>query len=63
LRHYGANEFPVSATVIRNAQQTRGEIVDAVETTTMLFNVMAGLGLFLLGAGMMWFVSVYKDKN
>lgn len=35
----------------------------AVEATAMLFNVLGGLGLFLLGAGMMWFVSVYTKKE
>ena len=37
--------------------------MDAIEATTVLFNVMGGLGLFLIGAGLMWFVSVYKDKT
>ena len=36
---------------------------DLVEVTTVLFNIMAGLGLFLTGAGIIWFVSVYKDKD
>ena len=34
----------------------------AVEATAVLFNVLGGLGLFLLGTGMMWFVSLYKEK-
>ena len=36
--------------------------MDTVEATGVPFNVMGGLGLFLIGAGVMWFVSVYKDK-
>lgn len=35
----------------------------AVLTTQVLFNLMAGLGLFFLGVGVLWFVSVYKDKE
>ena len=31
--------------------------------TQVLFNLMAGLGLFFLGVGVLWFVSVYKDLN
>ncbi len=35
---------------------------NAIDATMVLFNVMAGLGLFFLGVGLLWFVSVYKDK-
>jgi hypothetical protein len=35
---------------------------NAIDATTILFNVMGGLGLFFLGVGLLWFVSVYKDK-
>jgi hypothetical protein len=35
---------------------------NAVDATTILFNIMAGLGLFFVGVGLLWFVSVYKDK-
>ena len=37
--------------------------MEAIEATQMLFNVMAGVGLFLLGAGVMWFTSVYKQVH
>ncbi len=37
--------------------------MEAVEVTQMLFHVLAGLGLFLLGAGLMWFTSVYKEVH
>ena len=37
--------------------------MDALEATQVLFNLMAGWGLFLLGAGVMWFVSVYRDAR
>ncbi len=36
--------------------------MDAVEVTTILFNVLGGLGLFLTGAGVMWLASLYKSK-
>jgi hypothetical protein len=35
---------------------------NAIDATTILFNVMGGLGLFFIGVGLLWFVSVYKDK-
>jgi hypothetical protein len=36
---------------------------NAVLGTQILFNLMGGLGLFFLGIGVLWFVSVYKDMN
>ena len=36
---------------------------NAVEATTILFNLMGGLGLFFLGVGVLWAVTVYRDKN
>ena len=35
---------------------------NAIDATTILFNVMGGLGLFFIGVGLLWFVSVYKNK-
>jgi hypothetical protein len=35
---------------------------NAIDATMILFNVMGGLGLFFIGVGLLWFVSVYKDK-
>jgi len=35
---------------------------NAIEATTLLFNVMAGLGLFFMGVGVLWFVTVYNEK-
>ncbi len=35
---------------------------NAVEATTILFNTMAGLGIFFMGVGVLWFVTVYKEK-
>lgn len=29
----------------------------------MMFHVMGGLGLFFMGVGVLWFVSVYKQKK
>ncbi len=34
----------------------------ALVATQLLFNLLGGLGLFFLGLGVLWFVSVYKDK-
>jgi len=36
---------------------------NAVEATTILFSIMGGLGLFFTGVGVLWFVSVYKEKK
>lgn len=35
--------------------------MEPTEAVQMLFHLMGGLGLFLLGAGVMWFVSVYRE--
>jgi hypothetical protein len=37
--------------------------MEATEATQMLFDVMAGLGLFFLGVGVLWFVTVYKGVH
>jgi hypothetical protein len=31
--------------------------------TQLLFNLLGGLGIFFLGIGMLWFVSIYKNKE
>ncbi len=36
---------------------------NALDATTILFNIMGGLGLFFLGIGVLWFVDVYKKKS
>jgi hypothetical protein len=36
--------------------------VDGPTATTMLFQILGGLGLFFMGVGVLWFVSVYEDK-
>jgi len=36
---------------------------NALVATQLLFNLLGGLGLFFLGVGVLWFVSVYKDKE
>ena len=33
------------------------------EVMTLFFHLMAGLGLFFMGVGVLWFVTVYKEKN
>jgi hypothetical protein len=30
---------------------------------TNFFNIMGGLGLFFTGVGVLWFVTVYKEKK
>ena len=35
----------------------------ALLATQLLFYLMGGLGMFFLGVGVCWFVSVYKDKH
>ena len=34
----------------------------ALLATQLLFYLWGGLGIFFLGIGLLWFVSVYKDK-
>ncbi len=43
--------------------ETVNEMDNALLATQLLFNVMGGLGIFFLGVGVLWFVSVYKDKE
>lgn len=33
------------------------------EVMTMFFQLMGGLGLFFTGVGVLWFVTVYKEKK
>jgi hypothetical protein len=33
------------------------------EAMALFFHLMGGLGLFFMGVGVLWFVSVYKDKE
>ena len=35
----------------------------ASEIVTMFFQVMSGLGIFFTGVGVLWFVTVYKEKK
>ena len=34
---------------------------NAAVAVSILFDVMAGLGLFFMGVGVLWFVTVYKE--
>ena len=47
--------------------ENHGEMEDYVEkallATQLLFYLMGGLGMFFLGVGALWFVSLYKDKK
>lgn len=33
------------------------------EIMELFFHLMGGLGLFFTGVGVLWFVSVYKEKS
>jgi len=35
----------------------------ASEIMTIFFQVMSGLGIFFTGVGVLWFVTVYKEKK
>lgn len=35
----------------------------AIMATQLVFYLLGGLGLFFLGIGVLWFVSVYKTKK
>jgi len=35
----------------------------ALLATQLLFYTMGGLGLFFMGVGVLWFVSIYKEKK
>ena len=35
----------------------------ASEYVTIFFQMMSGLGIFFTGIGVLWFVSVYKEKH
>ena len=46
--------------------QTHSEMEDdmgASEVMTIFFQLMSGLGIFFTGVGVLWFVSVYKEKK
>jgi hypothetical protein len=36
---------------------------NVLSATQIVFYLLGGLGLFFMGVGVLWFVSVYKDKN
>jgi hypothetical protein len=36
---------------------------NALSATQILFYLLGGLGLFFMGVGVLWFVSVYKVKQ
>jgi hypothetical protein len=38
-------------------------MAQALMATQLLFHLLGGLGLFFLGIGVLWFVSVYKSKS
>ncbi len=35
----------------------------ASEYVTIFFQMMSGLGIFFMGVGVLWFVSVYKENK
>ncbi len=36
---------------------------NALTAVQLLFYLLGGLGIFFFGVGILWFVSVYKEKN
>ena len=42
---------------------TENIVEHALQPVQLLFYLLSGLGLFFLGVGALWFVSVYKDKE
>ena len=36
---------------------------DDMENAALAMGILGNLGLFLLGIGMLWFVTVYKEKK
>ena len=38
-------------------------MAQALQAVQLLFYLLGGLGIFFLGVGVLWFVSVYKDKE
>jgi hypothetical protein len=43
--------------------EMEGDMEQALLATQLLFYLLGGLGIFFLGVGVLWFVSVYKDKE
>jgi len=37
--------------------------MDASGAMTIFFQLMVGMGVFFTGVGVLWFVSVYKEKK
>jgi hypothetical protein len=38
-------------------------VEQALLAVQLLFYLLGGLGLFFMGVGVLWFVSVYKEKK
>ncbi len=36
---------------------------NALLATELLYNILGGLGLFFAGIGVLWFASIYRNKN
>ncbi len=36
---------------------------NALMATQILFYTLSGLGIFFMGVGILWFVSLYKNKS
>jgi hypothetical protein len=43
--------------------QTHSEEEDDMETAVMATQILGNLGLFLGGLGLIWFATLYRDKN
>jgi hypothetical protein len=51
------------AVVGHQIQVEREDDMGASEAMTMFFQLMGGLGLFFTRVGVLWFVTVYKEKR
>jgi hypothetical protein len=45
-----------------NGSQTFGRMEKKMEQLEVIGQFFGGLGIFFLGIGVLWFVSVYKEK-
>lgn len=54
----------VFITTLRGNQILKeGHMENVTVSIEILYQVMSGLGIFFTGIGVLWFVSVYKEKK
>ena len=49
--------------MVRKLKQIGGDMGQGLIAVQLLFYLLGGLGLFFLGIGVLWFVTIYKDKK